>query len=71
MNLRLFYRYRQRHIFFVSAIFDILDVMREQRHRSALDSFLNVTKNDDVVSTCKRTLSLLFYFHSGSGTLLL
>ena len=38
---------------FVSGIFDLLNVMCKQHHRSALNPFLNCTKNDDVDGKCK------------------
>ena len=43
INPVLFFNYRQRQNF-VSSIFDLLDVMCEQHHRTAVNPFLNVTK---------------------------
>ena len=37
---------------------DIFDVMCQQHHRTALNLFLNGTKNGDIGGTCKRSLAL-------------
>ena len=45
--LGLIYTYSQYHIF-VSGTFDLSDVTCKQRHRIALNPFLNGTKNGDI-----------------------
>ena len=41
---------------FVSGTFDIFDVTCKRAHRTALNPFLNGTKNGDVDGTCKRSV---------------
>ena len=42
----------------VSDTFDVFDVDCKQYNRTALDKFLNSTKNGDVDGTCKRSLTV-------------
>ena len=44
---------------FMSGTFDLFDIMCKQHHRTALNPFLNGTKNGDVDGTCKRSLRLI------------
>ena len=51
--------YGQYHRF-LSCTFDMFDVASKQRHRTAMNLFLNGTKNSDVDGTCKRSLTILY-----------
>ena len=57
MYLKLVYTYVNVTVF-VSGTFDLFNIMCKQHHRTALNPFLNGTKNGDADGICKRSLTL-------------
>ena len=44
------------HVSYMSGTFNLFNVMCKQHHGSALNPFLNGTKNGDIYNTCKGIL---------------